>query len=55
MSTDKRPASPEKTEESDSEAWIGPMPSEAAISKPKKRKGKNSMLILVYNPNQHTY
>lgn len=40
MSTEKRPNSPENTGEGDdSEGWIGPMPSEAAQPKLKKRKG----------------
>lgn len=45
MSSNKRPSSPENTEnankeeEEEGDAWIGPMPSEATTTKPKKRKG----------------
>lgn len=38
MSASKRPGSPDNAED-DGEGWIGPMPSEAAAAKPKKRKG----------------
>lgn len=41
MSAEKRPSDPENAVEGDdSEGWIGPLPSEAAQPKPKKRKGK---------------
>lgn len=39
MSTEKRPATPDNTEQANDEEWIGPMPSEAVKLKPKKRKG----------------
>lgn len=40
MSNDKRPFETESTEDADEgEGWIGPMPSEAAKPKTKKRKG----------------
>ncbi|KAI8419748.1 hypothetical protein MSG28_008424 [Choristoneura fumiferana] len=56
MSAEKRPASPEKAEESDSDAWIGPMPSEAAISKPKKRKVLEFESLYLENlPSSETY
>lgn len=45
MSGDKRPLQTESTEDADDgEGWIGPMPSEAAKPKPKKRKGLSLFL-----------
>lgn len=49
MSAEKRRTSVENTEEADdAECWIGPMPSEAAKPKPKKRKGYLSIFLLVF-------
>lgn len=46
MSSDKRPLETESTEDADEgEGWIGPMPSEAAKPKTKKRKG---LLLFLY-------
>ncbi|XP_047996891.1 peptidylprolyl isomerase domain and WD repeat-containing protein 1 [Leguminivora glycinivorella] len=57
MSAEKRPASPEKAEESeDADAWIGPMPSEAAVAKPKKRKVLEFESLYLDNlPSSETY
>lgn len=43
MSAEKRPNSPDK---SDDDSWIGPMPSEAVKTKPKKRKGMKQILYV---------
>lgn len=46
MSAEKRRTSVDSKEEAeDTDGWIGPMPSEASKSKPKKRKGK---LFIIY-------
>lgn len=45
MSSEKRPVETEETEDADEgESWIGPMPSEAAKPKSKKRKGSSLFL-----------
>lgn len=52
MSAEKRRTSVENTEEADdAECWIGPMPSEAAKPKPKKRKGYLSIFYLYSREN----
>lgn len=57
MSTEKRPNSPENTGEGDdSEGWIGPMPSEAAQPKVKKRKVLEFESLYLENlPSSETY
>lgn len=56
MSGEKRRNSADnKEEEDDNEGWIGPMPSEAAKPKPKKRKGKLVQLVLIYCNGEHIW
>ncbi|KAG7301740.1 Peptidylprolyl isomerase domain and WD repeat containing protein 1 [Plutella xylostella] len=62
MSSNKRPSSPENTEnankeeEEEGDAWIGPMPSEATATKPKKRKVLEFESLYIENlPSSETY
>ncbi|CAK1584908.1 unnamed protein product [Parnassius mnemosyne] len=56
MSSEKRPTTSENSEEADGEDWIGPMPSEAAKPKPKKRKVLEFESLYLENlPSSETY
>ncbi|XP_048483524.1 peptidylprolyl isomerase domain and WD repeat-containing protein 1 [Plutella xylostella] len=62
MSSNKRPSSPENTEnakteeEEEGDAWIGPMPSEATTTKPKKRRVLEFESLYIENlPSSETY
>ncbi|CAG9795493.1 unnamed protein product [Diatraea saccharalis] len=57
MSAEKRPAGAENSEDADEgDGWIGPMPSEAVKSKPKKRKVLEFESLYVENlPSSETY
>ncbi|CAG5055808.1 unnamed protein product [Parnassius apollo] len=56
MSSEKRPITSENSEDADVEDWIGPMPSEAAKPKPKKRKVLEFESLYLENlPSSETY